>query len=272
MTNAKRNVAPRLATTIDLTVVIPAYNEEHRLGSTVAELFTFLEARGGRFEILVVDDGSTDGTVALCRALAARCPELQVIPTAPNRGKGHAVRIGMLAARGALVMMCDADGSTPAVEIPRLLQPILDGRAAVAIGSRYLPGAAPPDQPLWRRLWSRLGNLFIQRTLVPGVRDTQCGFKAFTAPVAKDLFSRATIDGWAFDLEVLALARRLGHCVVEVGVAWKDDRRSRVRPWRDLWRVIGEAAAIKRNLARGAYGLSMAGQGASYAPRSAAPT
>jgi dolichyl-phosphate beta-glucosyltransferase len=260
MTNAKRSDDPMTASAFDLTVVIPAYNEEHRLGSTVAELVTFLEARGGRFEILVVDDGSTDGTVALCRALAARCPALRVIPTAPNRGKGHAVRIGMMAARGALVMMCDADGSTPAAEIPRLLRPILDGRAAIAIGSRYLPGAAPPDQPLWRRLWSRLVNLFIQSTLVPGVRDTQCGFKAFTAAVAKDLFSRATIDGWAFDLEVLALARRLGHGVVEVGVAWKDDRRSRVRPWHDLWRVIGEAAAIKRNLERGAYGPPAGGR------------
>ncbi len=243
---------------IDLTVVIPAYNEEKRLGATVADLVRFLEARGGRFEILVVDDGSTDGTVALCRALAARCPALEVIPTTPNRGKGHAVRTGMRMARGAIVLMCDADGSTPAGEIPRLVAPIVAGQAAVAIGSRYVPGTPPPDQPLWRRLWSRLVNLFIQRTLVPGVRDTQCGFKAFTAAAAVDLFWRATVDGWAFDLEVLALARRLGHPVAEVAVAWKDDRRSRVRPWHDLWRVIGEAAAIRRNLASGAYGLPAA--------------
>ena len=240
---------------IDLTVVIPAYNEEQRLGATIAELARFLGARGGRHEILVVDDGSTDGTVALCRALAARCPALRVIPTAPNRGKGHAVRIGMLAARGAVIVMCDADGSTPASEIPRVVRPILEWRAAIAIGSRYVPGTAPPDQPLWSRLWSRLVNRLIQRTLVPGVRDTQCGFKAFTAGAARDLFARATVDGWAFDLEVLALARRLGYPVFEVAVAWKDDRRSRVRPWHDLWKVIGEAVAIKRNLARGAYGL-----------------
>jgi glycosyltransferase involved in cell wall biosynthesis len=240
---------------LDLSVVIPAFNEEERLGPTVEALARFLTGRGWRFEIVVVDDGSTDGTVALCRRLAARWPALRLIPTAPNRGKGHAVRIGMQAARGALVLMSDADGSTPAAEISRLLAPLLSGRAAVAIGSRYLPGAAPSDQPLWRRLWSRLVNLFIQSTLVPGVRDTQCGFKAFTAAAAGDLFSRATIDGWAFDLEVLALARHLGHEVVEVTVAWKDDRRSRVRPWHDLWKVIREAAAIKRNFERGAYRL-----------------
>ena len=240
---------------VDLTVVIPAFNEEQRLGPTVEQLARFLSDRGGRFEILVVDDGATDGTVALCERLAARWPSLRVIPTAPNRGKGHAVRVGMRAARGATVLMTDADGSTPASEIPRVLLPILEGRAAVAIGSRYLPGAAPAAQPLWRRLWSRLVNLFIQRTLVPGVHDTQCGFKAFTADAAHDLFTRATVDGWAFDLEVLALARRLGHSVVEVPVTWHDDRRSRVRPWHDLWKVIREAAAIKRNLDRGAYGL-----------------
>ncbi len=235
---------------IDLSVVIPAYDEEQRLGPTVAALARFLATTRWRWEILVVDDGSTDGTLALGGRLAARWPALRVIATAPNRGKGHAVRVGMRAARGALVLMCDADGSTPPAEIPRLLAPILAGQAAVAIGSRYVAGASSASQPLWRRVWSRAVNLLVQLTLVPGVRDTQCGFKAFSAVAARDLFARATVDGWAFDLEVLALARRLGHPLVEVGVAWTDDRRSKVRPWRDFWRAMREAAAIKHNLDR----------------------
>jgi len=243
---------------LTLSVVIPAFNEEQRLGPTIEELAAFLDGHGWAYEILVVDDGSTDGTVALARRLAATWPAVRVLATAPNRGKGHAVRVGMQAARGAFVLMTDADGSTPASELPRLLRPLFLGRAAIAIGSRYAPGAAPADQPLWRRAWSRLANVFIQSTLVPGVRDTQCGFKVFTAQAARDLFSRATVDGWAFDLEILALARRLRLRVAELPVAWKDDRRSRVRPWRDLWNVVHEALQIKRNLDRGLYGLPAA--------------
>jgi dolichyl-phosphate beta-glucosyltransferase len=230
-----------------LSVVIPAFNEEQRLGPTVLQLARFLDRRAGRWEILVVDDGSTDGTAALCRELAGRVP-LRLIATHPNRGKGHAVRVGMLAAQGAVRVLCDADGSTPAHQLPRLLDPIQGGRAAVAIGSRYVAGASPSRQPWWRRAWSRLCNLVVQAVLVPGVRDTQCGFKAFSADAARELFARATVDGWAFDVEVLALARQLGFAIVEVGVQWTDDGRSRVRPLRDAWAVIGEAAAIRRRL------------------------
>jgi glycosyltransferase involved in cell wall biosynthesis len=236
-----------------LSIVIPAFNEEARLGPTVERVAAWLATRPERAEIVVVDDGSTDGTVALARRLAARHPQLRVIATSPNRGKGHAVRVGMLAASGAVAIMYDADGSTPPEELPRLLAPLADGRAAVAIGSRYVGGAAPVDQPLWRRVWSRGCNLVNQRLLVPGVRDTHCGFKAFTAEAARDLFARATINGWSFDLEVLALAQRLGHTIVEVPVTWRDDGRSRVRPLHDLRRTVGEAATIRRNLASGAY-------------------
>jgi dolichyl-phosphate beta-glucosyltransferase len=240
---------------VELSIVVPAYNEEQRIGPTIEALASFLDELDQTWEIVVVDDGSVDRTVALCQRLSARIAGLRVIATSPNRGKGHAVRVGMLAARGAVRVMCDADGSMPATELPRLLRPIADGTAAIAIGSRYAEGAAPNTQPRWRRAWSRLCNRVIQQTLVPGVRDTQCGYKAFTARAAHDLFGRATVDGWAFDLEVLALAKRLGHEVVEVGVAWTDDRRSRVNPLRDLGKVVREALAIKRNLRRGAYGL-----------------
>jgi dolichyl-phosphate beta-glucosyltransferase len=249
---------------VDLSIVVPAYNEEDRLAPTLESIAAFLAGRGDRFEILVVDDGSTDGTVDLVRRLGREIPALSVIETRPNRGKGHAVRVGMLAARGAVRVMCDADGSTPPTELPKLLEALARGPAAVAIGSRYLgSGAAAAGcakvpvrikQPRWRRAWSRLCNLVVRRTLVPGIRDTQCGFKAFTAAAAGELFGRATVDGWAFDLEVLALAGRLGFQVAEVAVDWRDDRRSRVRPLHDLGVVVREAAAIHKNLVRGAYG------------------
>jgi dolichyl-phosphate beta-glucosyltransferase len=233
---------------LDLTVVIPAFDEEARLGPTIERLGAFLLAGPWRWEIVVVDDGSRDGTAALVLRLAARLPGLRLVVGGSNRGKGHAVRVGMRAALGAVRVMYDADGSTPATELPRLLAAIQAG-AAVAIGSRYLGGAVPTSQPLWRRSWSRIVNAVVRRTIVPSVRDTHCGCKAFTAAAAGDLFGRATVDGWAFDLEVLGLAHRLGHRVVEVPVAWQDNARSRVRPLRDLGRAIGDMRAVQRSLA-----------------------
>jgi dolichyl-phosphate beta-glucosyltransferase len=172
----------------------------------------------------------------------------------PNRGKGAAVRRGMLSARGQIRVMCDADGSMPPQELPKLLAPIINCKAEIAIGSRYAPGAkTDKKQPFYRVLWSRLCNRVIQKSLVPGVRDTQCGFKAFTAEAARDLFRYARIDGWAFDLEILALARRRCMQIAEVGVEWKDDGRSRVNPLKDMWKVIKEAMTIRRNLRRGVY-------------------
>jgi glycosyltransferase involved in cell wall biosynthesis len=248
-----------LASHIDLSVVIPAYNEAQRLGPTLARLHAFLARLAGgtvRYEILIVDDGSTDGTADVAERLASTVANMRVIRCRPNRGKGAAVRVGMLEARGLVRVMCDADCSMPPEEMPKLLAPIGSGAAEIAIGSRYADGARSlgAKQPLYRRLWSRLANRVVQRSLVPGISDTQCGFKAFTARAARDLFARARIDGWAFDLEILALARRRGYSITEVPVAWTDDKRSRVSPLPDLVRVVCEAVAIRRNLRAGAYG------------------
>ena len=246
-------VAPRLAS-LDLSIVVPAFNEEHRLPPTLARLHAYLSTQPMNWEIVVVDDGSRDATCAVVEAAMATIPNLRLVRQSPNRGKGAAVRMGMLAARGQIRVMSDADGSMSPDQLPRLLAPILAGTAEISIGSRYADGARSNIlQPRYRVLWSRLANLAIQRSLVPGVRDTQCGFKAFTAEVARDLFERGRIDGWAFDLEILALARRAGYAIAEVGVEWTDDRRSRVNPLKDLWKVIREAMTIRKNLRRGVY-------------------
>jgi glycosyltransferase involved in cell wall biosynthesis len=239
---------------VDLSIVVPAFNEEHRLPPTLAQLSAFLAAQPLRWEIVVVDDGSRDATCAVVTEAMATLPNLRLVRQTPNRGKGAAVRVGMLAARGQIRVMCDADGSMSPDQLPRLLAPILACKAEIAIGSRYAEGALTSvKQPFYRVLWSRLANKVIQRSLVPGVRDTQCGYKAFTAEAARALFPLGRIDGWAFDLEILALARRAGFSIAEVGVVWTDDRRSRINPLKDMWKVMREALTIRRNLRRGVY-------------------
>jgi glycosyltransferase involved in cell wall biosynthesis len=243
---------------VDLSIVVPAYNEELRLPPTLDRLHAFLSAQPLRYEIVVVDDGSKDATCEVVEQAMTRIPHLRLVRQLPNAGKGAAVRRGMLAATGQIRVMCDADCSMPPEQLPRLLAPIIDCKAEIAIGSRYAEGAKTDvKQPAYRVLWSRLANKVIQRSLVPGIRDTQCGFKAFTAEAARDLFKRATINGWAFDLEILALAIRRGFAIEEVGVEWKDDNRSRINPLSDMWKVIKEALTIRRNLRKGVYNTAL---------------
>jgi dolichyl-phosphate beta-glucosyltransferase len=239
---------------VDLSIVIPAYNEAQRLPPTLERVARFLGTLPLRSEIIVVDDGSQDDTCGVALRAMRELPFVRLVRQTPNRGKGAAVRAGMLAARGQIRVMCDADCSMPPEQLPRLLAPLTACKAEIAIGSRYVEGArSDVKQPRYRVLWSRLCNKVIQRSLVPGVRDTQCGFKAFTAEAARDLFARARIDGWAFDLEILALARRRGYGIQEIGVEWVDDRRSRVNPLKDMWKVIREALTIRKNLRKGVY-------------------
>ena len=175
------------APSIDLSLVIPAFNEELRLLPTLERLHAHLSARPMSYEILVVDDGSRDKTREVVEAAAARFPNLTLLCQRSNRGKGAAVRRGMLAARGRIRIMWDADCSMPPEELPRLVAPIVAGTAEIAIGSRYAKGAKTVKQPSYRVIWSRLCNKAVQRWLVPRVLDTQCGFKAFTAGAALEL-------------------------------------------------------------------------------------
>jgi glycosyltransferase involved in cell wall biosynthesis len=211
-----------------LSVVIPAYNEAERIAPTIRQFHDWLSAKKMQFEILVADDGSTDNTLAVVTAMQHHLPSLSVLALPGNRGKGNAVRQGMLAAKGDIRVFTDADGSTPARDLDKLLQPLLDGLADIAIGSRYLATSQVlKAQPKFRVVWSRLTNKLVQRMLLPGIVDPHCGFKAFTAEAAQQVFNECNIDGWSFDLEALSIARKQNLKITEVPVQWANDERSK---------------------------------------------
>jgi dolichyl-phosphate beta-glucosyltransferase len=232
---------------MELSLIIPAFNEARRIEPTLRSAHRFLAARPASFEIIVVDDGSTDDTVALVTALAGELPGLRVLCSPANRGKGHAVRLGMRAATGRTRVFADADGSTPIAELEALLRALAAG-ADIAIGSRYLPASqVTRPQPWHRRAWSRLVNQVVQRALLPGVADTHCGFKAFTAAAAARTFAACTVDGWSFDLEVLARARAYGFRIQEVPVRWANDARSKAH-LRQLPREVRHVYCLRKQL------------------------
>jgi dolichyl-phosphate beta-glucosyltransferase len=233
-----------------LSIVIPAYNEAERLPATLTQLGTFLCGEGYPAEIVVIDDGSTDGTPAAVRA-GASGPIVRLIE-APHAGKGAAVRRGMLAAGGQVRLMADADLSMPAHEIPKLLA-ALAGGADVALATREGAGARRVGEPYLRHLMGRVFNLLVRLLAVPGLHDTQCGFKAFTAASAEALFRRSTIDGFGFDVEVLYLARQRGLRLAEVPIAWYYQPSSRVSPLRDTIRMVRDVLRVRWNDWRGRY-------------------
>jgi dolichyl-phosphate beta-glucosyltransferase len=228
-----------------LSLVIPAYNEATRLPSTLAEVAAFLAADSRPAEVIVVDDGSRDATSAVVRSLATTMPALHLIRLPQNRGKGYAVRTGVVNATGARVLFCDADGSTPMAELARL-EAAVDAGADVAIGSRAL---ADPETTVERKLIRHvLGRTFhqlVKRLAVPGIADTQCGFKLFTEEAAQDLFSRIRMDGFSFDVELLLLARRCGYRIAEVPVNWTHQPGSKVRVVRDGLRMARDVFRIR---------------------------
>jgi glycosyltransferase involved in cell wall biosynthesis len=224
-----------------VSIVIPVYNEERRLPRTLPPVLAYLAAQPFSWEVVCVDDGSTDRTVELVTEMARRFPQVRLLRM-PHRGKGHAVRTGMLAARGSRRFYSDADFSVSIEDLARFL-PVLE-EAEVAIGSREAPGAVRYREPLYRHLMGRVYNRLVRLLILPGIQDTQCGFKGFREEVVEPLFSRQGMEGWGFDVELLYLARRAGYRVVEVPVHWTYGQHSRLRPFRDAWRMLADMLRV----------------------------
>lgn len=236
---------------LSVSIVIPAYNEERRLGATLEAVTTFLREQPWDWEVRVVDDGSADGTLAVADAAAAGEWRI-VVQREPHRGKGGAVKAGLLAAKGEYRFICDADLSMPIGEVVRFLPPQATG-FDVAIGSREGLRARRVGEPAYRHLAGRLFNLGVQALVLPGIEDSQCGFKMFTADAVHSIFPRVGVDGWAFDVEVLAIARAQGLRVIELPIEWHYRAESRLNMLRDGWQMLNELLRIRLRALGGRY-------------------
>ncbi|HYO50812.1 MAG TPA: dolichyl-phosphate beta-glucosyltransferase [Chloroflexia bacterium] len=245
-----------------LSVVIPAYNEATRLPVTLERVMQYLEGRDYTYEVLVVDDGSEDSTADIVDEVAARHPNLGVVRN-PHRGKGYAVRTGMLKARGRFILYSDADFSAPIEEIEKLL-PHLMGRYSIAIGSREGSGAVRYDEPFYRHLMGRVFNTFVRLVALPQFHDTQCGFKAFRRDAAYTLFRNLHLYGdnaadvkgamvTGFDVEVLYLGLKWGYKIKEVPVRWYYSKGANVNPLKDSYRMLRDIFKVRLNDVRGVY-------------------
>jgi dolichyl-phosphate beta-glucosyltransferase len=245
-----------------LSVVVPAYNEQLRLPDTLGRILAYLARQPYQSEVIVADDGSSDGTAALVERLAERHGNLRLL-SLDHRGKGFAVRAGALAAHGEAVLLCDADLAVPIEEWDRLRAFLTEGYD-VAIGSREGLGARREGEPWYRHVMGRVFNLIVRAVAVGGIQDTQCGFKALRREVAFDLFNRVRIYGdgapmvqgaavTAFDVELLYLARRRGYRIAEVPVPWRYGTETKVNPLRDSWRNLTDVLRVRWYALRGMY-------------------
>lgn len=239
-------IAPRLS------VVIPAYNEQDRIERTLTRVVEYLEGRGVFYEILVVSDGSTDATEAIVHRFAQTHPQVKLFAYQPNRGKGYAVRHGILRAQGERILFSDADLATPIEELEKL-EPYLDQGYPIAIGSRPLrESQLVVRQPFYREMAGRAFNKVVQLLAVRGIHDTQCGFKLFTREAAHTIFSRCRLNGFSFDFEALFYAQRLGYPIAEVPIRWMHQEGSKVRLLRDGLRMLRDLIWLRLNAWRSA--------------------
>lgn len=229
-----------------LSVVIPAYNEQERLKRFVPGIVKFLEAKGQPFEIVVVNDGSRDGTAQVARQLSQEFPMLRLIDLQPNRGKGGAVKTGMLDARGEFVLFTDADQSTPITEVEKVLPKLERDGYDMVIGSRAMPGAGVEQPQAWyRALAGKLFGVGTKLFCIRGFYDTQCGFKVMKRDVAQKVFPQVTSNSAIFDIEMLVVATREGYRIAEVAVQWVHDPDTRIpynlrramNIWLELFRI-----------------------------------
>ena len=229
------------ATAVSLSIVVPAFNEERRLPPTLIDMIDFCDSNISSYEIIVVDDGSSDKTSATVQKFTKVCPHVRLIRLPRNQGKGHAVRLGVLSSRGERILFADADGATPISELQRLLDAISSG-ADVVIGSRAKPSTdTTVNTVIYRKLLGRIFNKCVNLILLPGVSDTQCGFKLFTKQAAAFLFSQQRSDRFSFDVELLFLAQRVGFKAVEVPINWTNIPGSKVN-------LVTDALAMFRDI------------------------
>lgn len=234
-----------------MSIIIPAYNEAENIVSSLEKLVSHLSDQPYMAEILVVDDGSQDLTGEVVKEYSAHHPLVSLIKN-PHYGKGYAVKVGMLAARGEYRFQCDADLSMPVQELSRFLPPV-SNHFDLAIGSREAAGAKRYNEPFYRHFMGRVFNLVVHLVGLRGFKDTQCGFKCFRGDVARTLFSLQTLHGFAFDVEILYLARKKGLTVVEVPISWHHRPESKVRPIRDTLEMLGEAISVRWRELQGMY-------------------
>lgn len=234
-----------------LSIVIPAYNEESRISSTLEQVVGFLASRSYTWEVLVADDGSQDATASLIREFSQIHSNIHLL-CLPHGGKGWAVKQGMLQARGQYRFLCDADLSMPIEQVERFLPPQVEG-VHIAIGSREAPGSRRIGEPARRHLMGRAFNKLVRTLAVPGVGDSQCGFKCFQGDIAPDLFRRQRVYGFAFDVEILFLARKAGLVLKEIAIDWYYRERSQVHPLRDSIAMTRDVLQVRWRYLWGQY-------------------
>ncbi len=234
-----------------LSIIIPAHNEERRLPRTLEQVFDFLATQSYTAEVIVVENGSTDRTFEIATEFSLRHENLRTIQETA-RGKGLAVKRGMLAAGGEFRFICDADLSMPIQEVNKFLPPAITN-FDIAIGSREARGSVRYNEPGYRHWGGRAINAVIRILILPGLQDTQCGFKCFTAEAAQTLFSLQTLPGWSFDIEVLYLARRLKYRILEIPIHWYFHPETKLSAVPDALRMIKDIFTIHMNTLRGVY-------------------
>lgn len=233
-----------------LSVIFPAHNEEARISSALEKTISYLNHQDYSSEIIVVENGSTDQTLEIATSFQSRFPALTVIHE-DARGKGLAVKRGMLAARGDWRITCDVDLSMPVEEIYRFIPP--QQSSDIVIASREAPGAHRYNEPQSRHLVGRAFNTVVRIMALPGIQDSQCGFKCFSRKAAEELFPIQTIAGWTFDVEILFIARKHGYSLVEIGIPWYYDDHSKVKISKDFSQVVSDLFKIRMNSLTGVY-------------------